>query len=222
MSVGEILLTPGLQSWLYNNFGVEDQFLKNLRKDSIEEAMPEINISPLQANVLQFLIKLMNANNVVEIGSLGGYSAVSMASALSDGGRLTAVEYNEEYAWFIIKKVRAAGLEEKIKVVNRSGIDFLKEYSGPDFDFVFLDADKKEYMDYFNLARNHLTAGGVIIADNAFAYGRLAEDVPDRMVEVNAIREYNKYVLKQKEFTHTFLPVGDGMLLSMKEKKSEK
>ncbi|MFC2131727.1 O-methyltransferase [Bacteroidota bacterium] len=221
MSSSQTEIIGQIADYINNNFSSEDDFLKQLKKDSLEQGFPDIAISSEQGAFLQFIMKAINAKNVLEIGSLAGYSAITMARVLPDGGKLIAVEKEKKFAEFIGEKVKQAGLDYKIELVNEDAIAFLKTFNpGYPLDFIFIDAEKPEYIDYFNLSVPHLRKGGIIAADNALAFGEVANPNPKdghhSAKDIIAIQEFNRKVKNNKDFFTILLPVGDGLLLSFK------
>jgi len=175
MSSSPTQVTEEIYQYLRKNFSSEDEFLRNLKKEAKEAGIPEICISEEQGKFLQFFLKSINAKYVLEIGSLAGYSAITMARALPKGGKLIAVEIFDKNARFIEKMAQDAGLADKIEVINADAKDFLGSWK-PDFelDFVFVDADKKGYKKYFELTTPLIRRGGVFAADNALGFGHIA------------------------------------------------
>ena len=221
MSLKPTAITEEIYKYILDNFAPEDPFLKTLKEESASAGMPQISISPDQGHFLQLLVKLTNARYILEIGSLAGYSAITMARELPKDGHLHAVEINPDYVNFISLKVKQAGLSSIIEIHNQNGINFFKEFHPEyNFDIVFVDADKTSYIDYFKAADRLLRIGGIFIADNILAFGEITNDKPIRdKKNINAIREFNKYVLKQKNYKTSLLTIGDGFLISMKLKK---
>ncbi len=207
--------------YIRNLFAPEDDFLKDLLHQSQRLNFPQISIAPEQAVFLQFLIKASGAKNILEVGSLFGYSAISMARALPNGGKLIAVEIDERFAKFIRKKASEAGLSDKIEVVNANAVEFLESYSSETlFDFVFLDADKTNYVNYLNLVTPLLKKGGILAADNALAFGFIADDEIEidesRLNDIKAMREFNSYLANHKAFLSSFVTLGDGIAMGVK------
>jgi len=148
-------------------------------------------------------------------------SAVTMARVLPDDGRLFAVEKEKKFAEFISEKVEQAGLKNKIDIINEDAITFLQSFKPENYlDFIFIDGDKPEYIDYFNLSVPHLRKGGIIAADNALAFGEVATPNPKdghhSAKDIIAIQEFNQIVKNNKDFFTILLPIGDGMLMSYK------
>lgn len=215
MSLKSTPITEEIESYLRKYFSAEDNFLYNLRMEAKEFGMPEITISPVQGLFLQLLLKSINAKRVLEIGSLGGYSAITMAKALPDDGLLYAVEINPKYCEFINRKVEQAELSEKIKVTNSSGKDFLLNLGDDEFfDFIFLDADKSDYVNYVELSSPHIRKGGMIVADNALAMGKISDNSDDQ--NAKDIHKFNLFMINHQDFLTSLVPIGDGLTIGLK------
>jgi caffeoyl-CoA O-methyltransferase len=219
MSSNPTQVTPEIYGYLQDNFSSEDDFLKNLKQDATEAGIPEICISEEQGKFLQFYLKSINAKYVLEIGSLAGYSAITMARALPADGKLIAVEINEKNAKFIEQKAKEAGLENVIEVINQDAKEFLADWK-PDFelDFVFVDADKKGYKGYFESTTPHIRKGGVFAADNALGFGHIAKKNPkSEPGNVMAIQQFNDMLNESPDYDTCLVTVGDGMAMGLKK-----
>jgi predicted O-methyltransferase YrrM len=168
--------------------------------DSLREAvtvaegagLPAIQVSPPQGKLLQLLVRLVGARRILEFGTLGGYSAILMARALPQDGRLITLEANSEYAEVARRSVERAGVGERVEVRVGPALEALPglEEAGP-FDFVFIDADKVNTPNYFSWALGHSRPGGLIVADNVVRDGTLAdsEAVDDATVAQRRLHE---------------------------------
>ena len=212
-------LTPELLNYLESNFNVKNDFLDSLANNCYTEAdIPQINITGYQANFLQFLIKLIDAKYILEIGTLAGYSAISMALSNNDCNQIITIEKNKKYYDYAKQKIEEANLQHIIKIINADAKQFLLEYKNENkIDLVFVDADKSNYNQYFDLVSPMLRKGGVIVFDNAFAFGFLLDSAPERNKEsVKSLLTFHKKVLDKTDYFTTIVPIGDGMLLSVK------
>ncbi len=213
-------VTQEIFNYLKSSFAREDDFLSNLKLESALNGMPEITISVDQGAFLRFLIKAMKMQYIIEIGSLGGYSAITMAQALPDEGQLIAIEINSDYVKFIKEQVKKAGLQNKITVINADAKSYLPKLDAKcTFDMIFVDADKMNYKYYFDKSKDLLKVGGIFAADNGLAFGEIVNEKPSRNpFEVRAIKDFNDYILKQEDFHTCLLTIGDGLILSLKLK----
>ncbi|OGU59230.1 MAG: hypothetical protein A2X64_01685 [Ignavibacteria bacterium GWF2_33_9] len=218
MSLKTTGLDEKLQGYLVENFSAEDDFLRKLASDALIAGFPTIQISPEQTRFLQFLIKSINAKNIIEIGTLFGYSTIAMARALPENGKLISLELEPERAEFARQKVAEAGLSDKVEIVCSKALDFLVDFNpAEDLDFVFLDADKNNYYKYVKILESRLRVGGMITADNAFAFGFILDSAPERNPEdVKSIKSFNDFMNQHPNYLTTIAPVGDGLLMSLK------
>ncbi len=211
-------VTPAIAEYLTTLFSAEDNFLKGLRQEALEQDIPEIHISSEQGAFLQLILRAMNARTIVEIGSLAGYSAMIMARALPEGGVIHCLELNLDYCDFIRRKAHQAGLQDRVQVHCGAALDViptLKLEQG--VDFVFIDADKPNYLNYFNAMLPLVREGGIICADNTLAWGEIAN--PETEFEphnVRALQEYNRVVASHPDVQCSLVPLGDGMTLALK------
>jgi predicted O-methyltransferase YrrM len=154
----------------------EDAALRGAVEAAEEAGLPSIQVSPPQGKLLQLLVRLVGAGKILEFGTLGGYSAILMARALPDDGRLITLEAKSEYAEVARRSIERAGVGERVEVRVGPALEALPalEDEGP-FDLVFIDADKVNTPNYFAWALDRVRSGGLIIADNVVRDGTLAD-----------------------------------------------
>jgi len=136
--------------------------------------LPEIAVAPNQGKLLCLMARASGARRILEIGTLGGYSAIWLARALPDGGKLTTLEFDPKHAEVARTNLARAGLADRAEVITGRALDSLPKLSGP-FDFIFIDADKPSYPDYFRWAVKFSRKGTVIVADNVVRAGKIAD-----------------------------------------------
>jgi caffeoyl-CoA O-methyltransferase len=218
MSLKTTPLTGEIEEYIDKTFVNENEILKHIRERAYKLNFPQISISPSQGRFLQLFLKSIGAKNVLEIGALFGYSAAVMAMALPEGGKVITCEMNPKYSDFIRKTMHDFGLSKKIEVINKHAVEFLENYK-PDFefDFVFIDADKENYPKYLDFAHRLLRKGGVVSADNALAFGHIAETKPtERVKEIKSVQKFNELLAKDGRFFSHLLQIGDGLALGVK------
>jgi len=183
--------------------------------------LPAINVSPIQGKFLMLLALAHGARNILEIGTLGGYSTIWLARALPEGGRLITLEYEPKHAAVARVNIARAGLAKTVDLRLGSALDTLPQLAaqglGP-FDFIFIDADKTGYPDYLGWALKLSRPGTLIVADNVVRKGAVA-DPSSSDPNVVAIRRFNELVAAEPRLTATILQtVGskghDGFLLA--------
>lgn len=212
-------LDGSLADYVQRLFAAEDDVLKGLREEIARRGLPEIYVSAEVGRLLQVLLAAVNARRVLEIGTLGGYSAIWMARVLPADGYLLTVEIDAERAELSREFVRQAALEDvvEVRVGNARGVlaDFVAGSASPvePFDAVFIDADKESYVEYLERSLELVRPGGLIIADNAFRDGRVLEDAADDATR--AIQRYNERIASDPRLTSTVIPVRDGVAVSV-------
>ena len=167
-----------VDSYLNNLLIQEDNALVEALSASEAAQLPSINVTPAQGKFLHLLAKALGARRILEIGTLGGYSAIWLARALADGGRLTTIEAEPRHADVAQKNIARAGLEQVVDLRVGRALEVLPEIEqqrlGP-FDLTFIDADKPSTTEYFNWALTLSRPGSVIIADNVVRDGAIAD-----------------------------------------------
>ena len=193
----------------------EDTFLRDLKAAATKEGIPSIWVSPAQASFMQVLLRLAQARDVVEVGKLAGYSAIAMARALPEGGRVRTIELEEKHAAFAARWVAKSDVAGRVEILRGAGLEVLPTLAADSADAAFLDADKGNYPAYLEQCLRIVRRGGLIMADNAFAFGELFESSP-RDQEVAAMRRFNDLMAAEKRLSGIIVPFGDGLWVSVK------
>lgn len=197
-------------------FAPEDELLVELREEIARQELPEIFISAELGRLLQVLLTTIGARRVVEVGTLGGYSALWMARALPPDGRLVSLELREDRADLARDFVRRAGLDGVVDVRVGEARHVLAELVGAEgrtFDAAFIDADKEGYVEYLDRSLELVRPGGLILADNAFRNGTVLDDDPDEATR--GVLEYNARVAEDDRLESTIVPIRDGLAVSV-------
>ncbi len=216
MSAESTVVTARHFAYIAARTSQEDDFLRRLRGAAVEEGIPEIQIAPEQAAFLQILLRLCKAREVVEVGTLAGYSAICMARALPPGGRVRTIEILDKHADFAERWVRRSDVSTRVEVLRGPGTQVLPKIPSGSADAAFLDADKANYPDYLRECMRIVRPGGLVMADNAFAFGQLFDEHPtDR--EAPAMRAFNYLVAKTAGLRSIIVPFGDGLWVGARE-----
>ena len=177
----------------------------------------KMQISVSQAYFLQLFIKSNGIKNILEIGTFTGYSALSMALAVTSDGIVTCLDINKETSEKAKSFFKKANLENKIKVILGPALDTLERLKKEKkiFDLVFIDANKENYKEYYDLSMNLIKKKGFILVDNVLWHGDVADPVKnDRFT--NIIREFNSLIKNDDRVEKTILPLGDGVTICRK------
>jgi len=197
----------------------EPEPLRRLRESTEDHPDASLQIAPEQGQFLNFLVKLMGARRAIEVGVFMGYSSSWIALAMPPEGRLVACDVSEEYTAIARRTWREAGIEDKIDLRIAPALETLDGLiaagqSGT-YDFAFLDADKRNYGNYYERALALVRTGGLIAADNTLRSGKPA-DASNTEPDTEAIRAFNRKLKTDGRIALTLATMGDGMTLACK------
>ena len=192
----------------------------SLKLNSIQQEIIDYNntlgdvkrmqVATSQCHFLHLIIKTSNIKNVLEIGTFTGLSALSIALALPDDGKLIALDKDKETNKIAVSFFKKANQDNKIQTIVKPALDSLEELKNSKFDMVFIDADKMNYKEYYERSLKLLDKGGLIIVDNVLWHGEVADEDNLDKFTVN-IRDFNTYVANDKRVEQIIVPLGDGM-----------
>ena len=181
------------------------------RKTHLEVLLPQMLSGQLQGDFLAFFTRLQKPSCILEIGTYTGYSAICMAQGLAENGKLHTIDVDEERQDLVTEFVEKAGLGDKIVQYIGKAIELIPTMD-MEFDLVFIDADKANYVNYYELVFPKLKKGGYIIADNVLWSGRVAEPgKKDKRTQV--LDDFNKHALNDARVKNLLLPLRDGLML---------
>ena len=195
----------------------DDDFVRALKRAAVDRGIPAIWISPEQASLMQILLKAAGAREVVEVGTLAGYSAIVMARALPANGRVRTIELSGKHADFAEEWIARSDVAGRVEVHRGRGVEVLPRFADGSADAVFLDADKSSYSAYLEQALRIVRPGGLILVDNAFAFGQILDEHPTDG-EVRAVRAFNDHMARVEGLHAVIVPIGDGLWVGVKER----
>ena len=177
----------------------------------------KMQISITQAHFFQLLIKTNKVKNILEIGTFTGYSALSMGLSLPDDGNIICLDINKKTSEIAKNFFKKAKLENKIQIIIGPAIETLKKLKEQKklFDLIFIDADKENYINYYEKSFGLLKKQGFILIDNVLWYGDVADPSKNDHL-TNIIREFNSFIRKDDRIARTILPLGDGITICRK------
>ena len=206
-----IRITEKLEKYI-NNFSLK---LNPIQQQIIDYNntlgdIKRMQVATSQCHFLHLIIKTSNIRNVLEIGTFTGLSALSIALALPENGKLIALDKNEETNKIAVSFFKKANLNNKIQTIVKPALDSLEELKNNKFDMVFIDADKMNYKEYYERSLKLVNKGGLVIVDNVLWHGEVADENNLDKFTVN-IRDFNDYVAKDNRVEQIIVPLGDGM-----------
>lgn len=197
----------------------DSELLKDLREATSRDTMSRMQIAPEQGQFMALLIKLIGAKKALEIGTYTGYSSLSVALAMPEDGQLIACDVSKEWTDIAQKYWQKAGVAHKISLKLAPALETLEQLiadgESNSFDFAFIDADKENYLAYYEKSLELLRPGGVIALDNVLWSGHVI-DADKNDVDTIAIREVNTFLHSDERVDLSMLPLADGLTLCRK------
>jgi len=195
-----------------------DAALSAAQEASRAAGLPDIAVAPNQGKLLHLMARMVGARRILEVGTLGGYSAIWLARALPEGGKLVTLEFSAKHADVARANIARAGLADKVEVIVGPAIESLPKLAGP-FDLVFIDADKASNADYFQWAVKLARQGTVIVVDNVVREGKIVE-TGSTDEAVRGVRRLNEAIAAEPRVSATTIQtVGvkghDGLMIAV-------
>ncbi len=195
----------------------EDELLKKVRLMCEQEGLPMIQVAKYDARHLEVIVSSLKPTVAVEIGTLGGYSGISILRGLPKTGRLLTFELSAKHAEIAKKSFELAGFSDRVQIFVGPALENLSKLENEEVDLVFIDADKQNYCNYFQWAKKVLKVGGVILADNTFAWGNVWDQSTEDQT-VKSLQRYNEMAAKDPSFKTTIIPTNEGLTMSVRIK----
>jgi caffeoyl-CoA O-methyltransferase len=207
-----------LAAYVARTYAPEDDVLREIRERCAREGLPDIQIAPLDARHLEVLASVAGARKAVEIGTLGGYSGVTLLRGMGIGGVLDTIEIDPRHAEVARESFRRAGYTTQARIHVGAAMAVLPKLAaqGP-FDLCFIDADKDGYPDYLNWAADNLRPGGLVLADNVFLFGELTDKPTGaRATAIAGMQAFHQILANSGRFRATVLPTGEGLAVGVR------
>ena len=213
-----IEVTQDLLDYIYNH----TQSLHPVQKDILVHNktlgdIQRMQISEVQGHFLQLIIKINNVKNCLEIGTFTGFSALTMALALPNHGKIITLDHDEKIVSVAKNFFKKGNLDNKIETIISPALETLKKFSqeSKKFDLIFIDADKGNYKNYYELSLNLINKKSLIIFDNVLWHGDVFKKTATDE-QTNIMREFNKYIKDDNRVEKVILPLGDGLTICRK------
>ncbi len=211
------MVNDKINEYCENHSSPEPEVLRQISRDTHAHLLkPRMLSGHLQGRLLSMISYILQPLNILEIGAYTGYSAICLAEGLSSGGTLITIEADEELETRIRKNIDLAGFSEVIDLKMGNALEVIPTLDVK-FDLVFIDADKLNYIKYYDLVIDKLNVGGLIISDNVLWDGKVAESNKNDAT-TKLLKEFNAYVHNDTRTQNVLLPIRDGLFVSRKIK----
>lgn len=210
-------IAPELLAYCEQHSSVEDELLQYIKRETYAKVlMPRMLSGHLQGKTLELLVKMLNPKTILEIGTYTGYSGICLARGLGKNGRLLTLDINDELETMVRGFFEKSGMASKIDYRLGNALDIIPTIEG-NFDMVFIDADKANYIKYYELVVERVNPGGIIVADNVLWSGKiLVEEGKKIDKDTQVILDYNLMVKNDPRVENVLLPIRDGLMLARK------
>ena len=206
-------ISDKLADYLNKNSEKEPEILSQLSKETHQKILqPRMLSGHIQGRFLSFISKIKSPEKILEIGTYTGYSTICLAEGLSKNGKIDTIDRNEELIKIQNKYFEKSGFRNKIIQHTGNALDILKNLNEK-YDIIFIDADKENYINYFNQVSNKLSKNGIIISDNVLWSGKVL-DSNQMDEETSTLVQFNKIINDDKRFKSIILPIRDGISIS--------
>ena len=207
-------LPESIDAYVVDHSQQEPEILKQLNKETWQKVLnPRMLSGAFQGRVLSMLSKLIQPTTILEIGTYTGYSALCLAEGLTKEGKLFTIDKNEELEDFSKAYFEKSDYSNQIKQLVGNALDIIPAIPQK-FDLVFIDADKSNYVNYFNLIIDKMNSGGVILSDNVLWSGKVVEELDPKDMDTKALLIYNALLNNDERIETVLLPIRDGLTIS--------
>lgn len=206
-----------LESYITAHSDAEPDYLQHInRATHLRLINPRMLSGHLQGRFLSMLCRIFQPKRILELGCYSGYSALCMAEALPEDGELHSIEIDDELEDFIRENLASVSFGEKVKLHIGDALEVIKELEAP-FDLVFIDADKRQYTEYYELILPKLRPGGIILADNTLWDGKVVMPAAANDQQTKSLQNFNEFVGKDERVEKIILPLRDGLTIIRKK-----
>lgn len=207
-------ISKKLIEYISENSSKEPEILAKLNKETYQKVLqPRMLSGHIQGRFLSMISKIKSPSCILEIGTYTGYGTLCLAEGLSNGGKIFTIDRNEELLKIQNKYFEMSGKRDKIIQLTGNAKDILENLDET-YDIVFIDADKENYIEYFNLVSERLNNNGIIISDNVLWSGKVLNSPSKNDEETNILIEFNKTLNEDERFETIILPIRDGLSIS--------
>jgi caffeoyl-CoA O-methyltransferase len=207
-------LPEKIDEYVVNNSQKEPQILQELTKETWQRVLnPRMLSGAFQGRILSMISKIINPKFILEIGTYTGYSAICIAEGISNEATIDTIDKNEELEDIQNKYFKKSGFRDQIKQHIGNALEIIPTLNKK-FDLVFIDADKSNYCNYFNLVIGKMKKGGIILSDNVLWSGKVVEKLDKKDIDTKALLEYNRLLNSDPRVETVLLPIRDGLSIS--------
>jgi predicted O-methyltransferase YrrM len=206
-----------LESYLDNHYTREADLLKSLERETFQKTtQPQMLSGGYQGRLLSLISKIVQPKNILEIGMFTGYSTLCLAEGLQKDGKIVSIDRNEELLYLVKKYFEASEYSNQIEIKIGNAIEVMDELDLHDFDLFFIDADKSNYINYYEKIVNVAKPGAILLADNVLWYGKVLAETASGDKDTEILKRFNQNLAMDERVEMLILPIRDGISLVRK------
>lgn len=211
------ILSDELEKYISQHTTAEPEILARLSKETFQKTtQPQMLSGGYQGRLLSLISKMIRPKTILEIGTFTGYATLCLAEGLQKEGKIITIDRNEELAYLPKKYFQDSEFPNQIEMKIGNALDILDDLE-ENFDLVFIDADKSNYINYYNKIIDKMNSRGVILADNVLWYGKVMEETKANDKDTSILKEFNEMLVSDSRIEVVLLPVRDGISLIRKK-----
>lgn len=211
------ILSSQLESYLEKHISSESELLKRLQRETFQKTtQPQMLSGAHQGRLLSMISKLIRPKTILEIGTFTGYATLCLAEGLAPDGKIITIDRNEELIYLPKKYFAESEFANQIEIKLGNALEVLDELQNKTYDLVFIDADKSNYINYYEKVITQMNSGGVILADNVLWYGKVLEEAKPNDKDTKTLQELNDLVANDPRVESLILPIRDGISIIRK------
>lgn len=211
-------IDEAIQNYAEQHTGSESEILRKINRETYTDVLaPRMLSGQMQGRILSMFSKMVNPQSILEIGTFTGYSAICLAEGLTENGTLFTIDINEELEERVLEYFEGAGISKKVDYRIGNALDIIPVLDGP-FDLIFIDADKENYQNYFDLIIDKTRPSGIIIADNVLWSGKVLGNEGKKFdKDTGALVKFNDRINNDDRVENVLFPVRDGLMVIRKK-----
>lgn len=207
-----------IEEYILSHIDSEPELLKRMtREANVKLLRPRMISGNIQGRLLKILTSMFKPQNILEIGTYIGYSALCLAEGAPENSKIVTIEIDDEMESFIRKYFQESKYGRKIELRIGDALEIMKDYTDNYFDLIFIDGNKRDYCAYYNIAFNKLRKGGVILADNTLWNGKVVDEDNSLDSQTKGVLEFNKQIKEDARIEKVILPIRDGLTIIQKK-----
>ena len=207
-----------IEEYILSHIDSEPELLKRMTREAhVKLLHPRMISGNIQGRFLKILTSMLKAQNILEIGTYTGYSALCLAEGAPDNSKIVTIEIDDELESFIKKYFQESEYGHKIELKIGDAVEIMHQYDDEFFDLIFIDGNKRDYCVYYNIAFDKLRKGGVIIADNTLWNGKVIDEKFQDDSQTKGVLAFNKLIKEDNRIEKAILPIRDGLTIIQKK-----